>query len=306
MDRAQTDQISEASAAPAEERAARHLRVLARLTEIQMEVAEAVRTEAVEAPQPGVDYCARVAGIARSVRLTLLLEDKMSRPPEAPPQKAGQAWADSRARSRLRVTMAMGAAVTDETGIEQDEANRRFVEMAERLERPELAELVETCPPLVAVTRLCRMFGLPEEAERWLEIGDVALAERAIRMSGEAAAAPGPAEALDQGKIRRRLRVIMALSAAIKTKAEDKEDYEGRFCEMAEEMDRPELMEIAESCPAVEAVARLCPRFGLPPEQAERWVEESDRFLATLDLPPVDPPKPGSARTKRRKPPDTG
>ncbi len=47
-----------------------------------MEVAEAARTEAVEAPQPGVDYCARVAGIARSVRLTLLLEDKMSRPSE--------------------------------------------------------------------------------------------------------------------------------------------------------------------------------------------------------------------------------
>jgi hypothetical protein len=295
MDKAQTDQFSEAPAAPAEERAARRLRVLARLTEIQMEVAEAARTEAVEAPQPGVDYCRRIAGIARSVRLTLLLEDKMFRPPEAPPQKAGQAWADSRARSRLRVTLAMGAAVTDEAGIEQNEANRRFVEMAERLERPELAELVETCPPLVAVTRLCRMFGLPEEAERWLEIGDVALAERAIRMSGEAAAAPGPAgagaEVLDQGKIRRRLRVIMALSAAIKTEAAGKDEYERRFSEMAGQMDGPEEMEIAESCPAVAAVARLCPRFGLPPEQAERWVAESDRFLATLDLPPVDPPE---------------
>ncbi|MGO4123376.1 hypothetical protein AB4Z01_03210 [Inquilinus sp. YAF38] len=298
MNKAQTDQTSEAPAAPAEERAARQLRVLARLSEIQMEVAEATRTEAVEAPQPGVDYCARVAGIARSVRLTLLLEDKMSRPSEERPRKAGQAWADSRARSRLRVTLAMGAAVTDEAGIEQDEANRRFVEMAERLERPELAELVETCPPLVAVTRLCRMFGLPEEAERWLEIGDVALAERAIRMSGEAAAAPGPAgaEALDQGKIRRRLRVIMALSAAIKVEAEGKDEYEHRFCEMAGQMDGPEEMEIAENCPAVDAVARLCPRFGLPPEQAERWVAESDRFLATLDLPPVDPPEP----------PDTG
>src|SRR5688572_16107333 len=88
MDKAQTDLGSETPAAPAEERAARRLRVLARLTEIQMDVAEAARTEAVEAPQPGVDYCARVAGIARSVRLTLLLEDKMSRPSEERPRKA--------------------------------------------------------------------------------------------------------------------------------------------------------------------------------------------------------------------------
>jgi hypothetical protein len=88
----------------------------------------------------------------------------------------------------------------------------------------------------------------------------------------------------------------MALSAAIQAETEDEEENDCRFFELAVEMDRPELMEIAESCPAVDAVARLCPRFGLPPEQAERWVAESDEFLAGRDLPPVDPPEP----------PDTG
>ncbi|KGM31579.1 hypothetical protein, partial [Inquilinus limosus] len=68
MDRTQTDPVSEAPAAPQEERAARHLRLLARAAEIQMEVMEAARTEAVEAPQPGVDYCQRVAVAARSLR----------------------------------------------------------------------------------------------------------------------------------------------------------------------------------------------------------------------------------------------
>jgi hypothetical protein len=56
MDKAQSHQ-TEAPAAPQEERAARHLRLLARAAEIQMEVMEATRTEAVETPQPGVDYC---------------------------------------------------------------------------------------------------------------------------------------------------------------------------------------------------------------------------------------------------------
>jgi hypothetical protein len=298
MDKAQTDPVSEAPAAPQEERAARHLRVLARLTEIQMEVVEATRTEAVEAPQPGVDYCRRITGIARSVRLTVLLEDKLSRPPEEWPQQAGQAAAADRSRSRLRVTMAMGAAVIAGDEIEQDEANRRFVEMTERLDRPELAELIETWPPVVAVARLCRMFGLPAEAQRWLDQGDAGLAEVAVQLSDDAEAAPDQAEPLDraepldQGKIRRRLRVIMALAAGIRAGTEDKDEYKRRFGEMAGQMDRPELVEISESCPAAEAVARLCPMFGLPADQAERWVEESDRRLARLDLAPVeaDPP----------------
>ena len=51
MNKAQTDPVSEAPAAPVEERAARHLlRMLAREAETHTEVMEATRTEAVEAP----------------------------------------------------------------------------------------------------------------------------------------------------------------------------------------------------------------------------------------------------------------
>ncbi|MGK9169807.1 hypothetical protein KXR53_26070 [Inquilinus limosus] len=134
MDQAQTERGIDPAAASAEERAARHLRLLARAAEIQMEVMEATRTEAVEAPQPGVDYCQRIAVVTRSLRLTLLLEDRFSRPPEEHPREAaaGQAAAADGSRSRLRVTMAMGAAVIDGAEIGQDEANRRFLEMAER------------------------------------------------------------------------------------------------------------------------------------------------------------------------------
>jgi len=199
--------------------------------------------------------------------------------------------------------MAMGAAVLADDKIEQDEADRRFREMAERLERPELAELIETWPPVVTVARLCRMYGLPAEAQRWLDLGDAGLAEVAVQLSDEAAAAPDQAEPpetaepLDQGRIRRRLRVIMALAAGIRAGVENEDEYKRRVGEMAGQMDRPELAEISETCPAAEAVARLCPRFGLPPDQAERWVEESDRCLARLDLPPVDADPPEVADT---------
>src|SRR4030095_5642451 len=102
MDKAQTESGSEAPATPQEERTARHLRMLARAAEVHMEmnaatpphaggaaragldraaevhmeIIEATRTEAVEAPQPGVDYGQRIAVITKSLRLTMLLEEK--------------------------------------------------------------------------------------------------------------------------------------------------------------------------------------------------------------------------------------
>ncbi|MGO4129778.1 hypothetical protein AB4Z01_35650, partial [Inquilinus sp. YAF38] len=81
MNKAQTDSATEASAAPQEERAA-DLCVVAELVEIQMSIARATQQEALQAPQPGVDYCQRIATVSRAVRLTLLLKDKLSRQAE--------------------------------------------------------------------------------------------------------------------------------------------------------------------------------------------------------------------------------
>ncbi|OWJ61399.1 hypothetical protein [Inquilinus limosus] len=298
MDKAQTDPASEAPAAPQEERAARHLRLLARAAEIQMEVMEAARTEAVEAPQPGVDYCQRIAVAARSLRLTLLLEDRLSRPPEVlPPQKVRPVEASDRAPAGMRAMLAMAAASFDgaRTEVEDAEASERFGEIAERLERPEVAEMVETTPAPAAVARLCREFGLPADTVQWLATADAALEQLGYAPADDVEVAPGPVP--EQAVIRRRLRVIMALGAAIQAGTEDEAECDRRFFAMAEQMDRPDLLEIADGFPAAEAVARLCPTFGLPPEEAERWVEASDQYLARLDLPPVK---------DRPEPPDTG
>jgi hypothetical protein len=297
MDKPQSHQ-TEAPAAPQEERAARHLRLLARAAEIQMEVMEATRTEAVETPQPGVDYCARVAVLSKSLRLTLLLEDKFTRPPEAPRPKASPASPTKpgdKAPPEMRAMLAMAAASYHgaKTEDQEAEADERFDEIVERLGRPEVAEMVERSPAPAAVARLCREFGLPADTEAWLATADAALEQLGYAPPEDAPAAPNPAEPLDQGKIRRRLRVIMALGAAIRAETEDEAERDRRFFEMASQMDRPDLVDIANTCPAEEAVALMCPEFGLPPEQAERWVEASDAYLAGLDLPPVDPPDTG-------------
>ncbi|WP_155888570.1 hypothetical protein [Inquilinus limosus] len=189
--KAQTNQGMDPAAASAEERAARHLRMLARLAEMGVEVAEATRTEAVEAPQPGVDYCQRFATAARAVRLTVLLEDSFARQAEEQRRAAAMVQVGTWHRQRLRQAV---VAAVDEAAESTEEACRRSAEAVERLERPELAEIVELYPAEVAVARLCRTFGLPAEAGRWLELADEVLEDFEIRPPDGAALADPPAD----------------------------------------------------------------------------------------------------------------
>ena len=172
MNKARTDSNSEAPATPQEERTARRLRVLDRLVEIGMEIAEAARTEAVEAPQPGVDYCQRYATAARAVRLAVLLEEKLSRPDAE--AEARLARLSVKAWHRNRVKLAMAAAIKAETE-SPEEVYPRCAETLERLEQPELAEMIDRWPAEIVVARLCRMFGLSPKVERWLDDADALL-----------------------------------------------------------------------------------------------------------------------------------
>ncbi|MBW8728196.1 MAG: hypothetical protein JF625_24000 [Inquilinus limosus] len=174
MDKAQTDRMSEVPAAPQEERAARHLRMLARAADIHMEVMEATRTEAVEAPQPGIDYGQRIAVVTKSLRLTLLLEDKFAghrdeRRKAAARRESAQAdWHD------LRVKLAMLAAAC-EVSEQDEEVDRSVAEVCERVERPEVSEFIEASRPEVAVAALCRRWNFPPQVERWLDMADEAM-----------------------------------------------------------------------------------------------------------------------------------
>jgi hypothetical protein len=183
MNKAQTDSAKEASAAPQEERAA-DLCVVAELVEIQMSIARATQQEALQAPQPGVDYCQRIATVARSVRLTLLLKDKLSqqvverRKAEAKREAAQEDFHD------LRVKLAMLAAAY-EVSKDNEEIARRVAEMRERLERPEVVELIEASRAEVAVAALCRRWGYPVRVEQWLEMADEAMEQLGFLPSDE-------------------------------------------------------------------------------------------------------------------------
>ena len=173
MDMAQTDSVSEAPATPQEERAARHLRMLARAADVHMEIIETIRTEAVEAPQPGIDYGQRIAVVTRSLRLTLLLEDKFANHRDERRKAAAQREADQEDWHELRVKLAMMAAVYESS--EDGEEDRRAAELSEKLEQPEVVELVEASRAEVAVAALCRRWGYPVRVEQWLEMADEAL-----------------------------------------------------------------------------------------------------------------------------------
>ncbi|MDR6292142.1 hypothetical protein E9232_004680 [Inquilinus ginsengisoli] len=204
MNKTQTAQTPEAPAAPEGERAARHLRLLARAAEIQMEVMEATRTEALGASQPGVDYCGRLAVLARSLRLTLLLEEKMARPREEPGAAVPvKDW------HRRRVSLAIASAIR-ETAESADEVYRRCAETLERLEEPELAEKVDGWPAELAVAQLCRMYGLPLEVQRWLDEADDLLAkEEEPAPVDRPADPPEPRAALAAGeRLRTRGRCV--------------------------------------------------------------------------------------------------
>ena len=128
MNTAQTDQSPASS--PAEEG---DLCVLSELVEIQMSIARATQQEALQAPQPGVDYCQRIATASRAVRLTLLLKAKLSRQAKEKRKAAAQREAAQEDWHALRVKLAMMAAV-HEVSEDGDEVDRRAAEIDERME----------------------------------------------------------------------------------------------------------------------------------------------------------------------------
>ena len=173
MNKTQTDSTTETPPNPQEERAA-DLCVLSELVEIQMSIARATQQEALQAPQPGVDYGQRIATVARSVRLTLLLKRKLADERAERRKAAAKREAAQEDWHALRVKLAMMAAV-HEVSEDGDEVDRRAAEIDERMERPEVAELVEASRAEVVVAALCRRWGYPVQAERWLEMADEAL-----------------------------------------------------------------------------------------------------------------------------------
>ncbi|MDR6290233.1 hypothetical protein E9232_002754 [Inquilinus ginsengisoli] len=270
MDKPQTARTQEA--APQEDRAARHLRLLARAAEIQMEVMEATRDEAVQKPQSGIDYCQRIAVATRSLRLTLLLEEEMARPPEeraAALAKARPAASPMANWHEKNATLGV-APVAVEAAVERTESEAASClraetverpERHERLERPEVVERVERCPMPKA---------RPTVVPRWAWHHE-------------------------------RVKLAVVSAADDGSGSEESDRLHARVCQRLEQ---PEVAEMIERSPAPEAVARLCRELGLPPE-ADRWLELADEMLEEEGFIP-EPEAPPATPARQAEAPDTG
>ncbi|MGO1081372.1 hypothetical protein, partial [Inquilinus sp. CA228] len=179
------------------------LRVLAELVEIQMSIARATQQEALQAPALGVDYCQRIATVARSVRLTLLLKDKLSQQVDERRKAAAKREAAQEDFHDLRVRLAMLAAAY-EVSEDNEEINRRVTEVREQLERPEVVELIEASRAPVAVAALCRRWGFPVQVEQWLEMADEAMEQLGFIPPQDGEDAEDPPEPRSAGSRRPR------------------------------------------------------------------------------------------------------
>jgi hypothetical protein len=96
----------------------------------------------------------------------MLLEDKLSR------RRPTWTTAADRKGHRQRVAAAMQSALDAQSkakGWSEEETDDRGWELGDRLEQPEIEEMIDRLPAEVAIARLCRMYDLPDDAQRWLQ-----------------------------------------------------------------------------------------------------------------------------------------
>ena len=106
--------------------------------------------------------------------MTLLLKEKFAGQRDERRKAAAKREAAEEDWHALRVKLAMLAAAYEVSG-DQEEVERRATEVCERVERPEVVELIEASRAPVAVAALCRRWGYPVQVERWLEMADEAM-----------------------------------------------------------------------------------------------------------------------------------
>ncbi|HET6295446.1 MAG TPA: hypothetical protein VFG33_18815, partial [Kribbella sp.] len=84
------------------------------------------------------------------------------------------------------------------------EVDHRATEVCERVEQPEVAELIEASRAEVAGAALCRRWGFPVRVERWLEMADEAMEQLGFLPSDEDDPPADPPEPRSAGSRRPR------------------------------------------------------------------------------------------------------
>jgi hypothetical protein len=158
-----------AQAPEAMERRGRHLRMLAELAEIGMELAREVRLQAVEAAPPGrvikADPVVAFARLGKAVRQTLALESKVAAGgfdgpfpvsrSAAQPDGAYRPW-DSGTKATVRRSVVEAIASSAEAGDAED----LLRDLNERLDDPEYGDEMSDRPIGMAVALICEALGV--------------------------------------------------------------------------------------------------------------------------------------------------
>ena len=167
-------------------RIARQLAMLQELAEIGMDLARAVRREALAEPKDdgapktptrsAADYDLALSRIARTVRQTLALETRLAADHEAEQETGRHIVRESarqlqtelhRAQKRAQVRQITTEAI--EAGIHEDCHAEWLAEMDERLERydDEIRDDLDRKPIGALVAEICRALGVPVDWSLW-------------------------------------------------------------------------------------------------------------------------------------------
>lgn len=142
------------------ERRERHLRILAELADIGMELVQEVRRQVLEeVVPPGVDPALVFARLAKAVRQTLALEARVAADGFAPvrPVSCNSAGRSGVGQLKAQVRRPEAVASDDEAG----EAEGLLSDLHERLDDPEFEDELGDRPIEVIVASICRALGVP-------------------------------------------------------------------------------------------------------------------------------------------------
>ena len=173
--------MPEAAPDPAVARAERRLRLLERLTEIGMELAEALRERAGDADAKGRDPADAYARLSRAIRLTIALEEKTDRAladleagivrereaRRAIAAEKAQADANDRYEQRKYEAYCRVICVIDAESRDQEDFEGLVEALDERLSEDEAYDDLSERPLREIVERLCRDLSLSPDWSHW-------------------------------------------------------------------------------------------------------------------------------------------
>jgi hypothetical protein len=187
------------------ERRVRHLRILAELADIGMELVQRVRLQVLEEEvSPGVDPVLAFDRLAKAVRQTVALEAKVAAggfdTPSpvsrraAPSEGAYRLW-DSRLKAKVRVKEAIAS------GAEPGDAEDLLRDLNERLDDPEYGDEMPDRPIGMAVALICGALGVRADLKDFTdaEMGFDTEAMKAPTWTGSRPSLDGPAGTVPAG-----------------------------------------------------------------------------------------------------------